>query len=304
MSKLLQAMLFPFMHKFQFGDGDAPAVDSNEIVFDTSDPKPESEQAKPETPPVAENAEAANAEPAKADEPTEKPSAPEAEKTFTQAELDAIVQKRLNKLERKLTQQIHDVAKPEPVAVPTSKPQIEDFTDYADYVEALTEFKAKEIIQGERQREVDERNRQSYESENERKEVLQTELMEKGNDKYTDFDDVARKTGEHLKSKGLSFSQAMLGALLETSNAHDIVYHLGTDLNDAARIAALPAYAQAKEIGKLEDKLSAKAPPKPSSAPAPATPIHSGKSTAKSYEDMTTEEYTADARRRGAAWAR
>lgn len=283
----------------------AEQEESNEIVFDVSEPisKPEPEQAKTETPPVAENAEEAEqSEPAEAE--TDKESDKKPEKVFTQAELDAIIQKRVNKLERKLTQQFAQPQQEVKPEVREDEPRIEDFTDYADYVKAAAKYEVRQELAAERKAQQESDNKRSYEAEESRKAKLAETLMDNGHEKYADFDDVAESTGDLLRSKNLKFSTAMMGALYETENSHDIVYHLGKNPEEAERIARLSPYAQAKEIGKLEDKLSAKKPVKPSSAPAPATPINSGKSASKSYEDMTTDEYIADARKRGAAWAR
>jgi hypothetical protein len=54
----------------------------------------------------------------------------------------------------------------------------------------------------------------------------------------------------------------------------DLAYYLGSNPQEAHRISQLPAYLQAKEIGKLELKLESNPPAKrTSSAPAPINPI-------------------------------
>lgn len=230
-------------------------------------------------------------------QPEEKPAE---EKKFTQEEVDKILQKRLTKLERKLEKQISEAArKPEPVAeTQLTKPKVEDFTDYADYIEAIADYKAEEKIRSFKQEAQQERINQSYKSEADRREALEVDLMEKGNDKYDDFDEVAAGTGAFLKSKGLSFSQTMVGALLETSNASDIVYFLGTDLEEAARIAALPPNAQAKEMGRLEDKLTTKPPVKTSSAPEPIKPVGGAKAITETDPAKMTDKQFAEWRKR------
>lgn len=51
----------------------------------------------------------------------------------------------------------------------------------------------------------------------------------------------------------------LLEAALETGNAHEVLYELGKDVGEAARIMALRPVAQAVELAKFSAKLAAKA---------------------------------------------
>jgi hypothetical protein len=66
--------------------------------------------------------------------------------------------------------------------------------------------------------------------------------------------------------------------LATTSDAgHKLIHHLGNDLDEAARILALPPVQMARELTKLEYKLSQPPAPKPvSNAPEPIKPIGAG----------------------------
>lgn len=285
MSKMLKELLFPFMHQFNLGDADAPA-----------------------------------AEPIAAPEPTDTPAdEPEikevvAPKTFTEdevkAQLDAEAAKIRNKYERKLEKaRIEQETRAQVLQEISAKqearddePRVEDFSDYSDYLRAAARYEVKQELAQERAKQQEQESQRSYEKENARKQQLAETLMENGHDKYRDFDEVAESTGDLLRSKGLKFSNAMMGALYEAENSHDIVYHLGKNPAEAERIANLPAYAQAKEIGKLEDKLSAKQPVKASNAPDPIKPIEGGKNLTKRLEDMTYEEMLEHDRKRGAKY--
>ena len=76
---------------------------------------------------------------------------PEAQKTFTQEELDAIVQKRISKLERKLERQRIESETRAQVTQELSakqeipgKPTIDQFNTIEEYTEALTDWKAEQ----------------------------------------------------------------------------------------------------------------------------------------------------------------
>lgn len=233
-------------------------------------------------------------------QPTDKP----AEKTFTQAELDEIVQKRVSKLERKAERQrietetrakvMQEVqSKPEPEA---NKPKAEDYTDYADYIEDLTDWKTDQKLNQARDKEIQEKNNQRMQSETERTNERQRELIENGERKYDDFEDVVRNDKTNLSRAGYL-------TILESDISADIVYHLAKHQEEAKRIADLPAYAQAKEIGKLEDKLLAKQPVKVSNAPKPIEPIGGSTASSKTMEQMSPAEYTAYRIKQKPRWA-
>lgn len=227
------------------------------------------------------------------------------EKTFTQAELDEIVQKRINKLERKMERQriesetraqvLNEVqSKPEAAA---NKPKIEDFGDYADFQEALTDWKVDEKLRQLENQKTQSEARKTQESETQRTNERQAELIESGERKYEDFEEV-------VKSDKNSYSRAAYLAILESDQSADIVYHLAKNQEEAKRIAALPAYAQAKEIGKLEDRLSATKPVKASNAPKPVDPIGSGQANTKSIDNMSQDEYNAYRLKQKPVWGR
>jgi hypothetical protein len=281
MSKYLKALLFPFMHQFNFGDGEAAV-------------------------------EAPATEPSVAPEPTETPSEDTeneeavAPKTYTEEEVkalrDAEAAKIRNKYERKLEKariEAETRAKVmQEVAAktePQDAPREEDFADYSEYLKAVTRYEVKQELAEERRQHREQEIQRVQQTEEARKRELEESLMEKGNQKYIDFEEVAEQTGEYLKAKNLKFSQVMVGALLEADNSQDIVYHLGKNLEEAARIAALPPYAQAKEIGKLEEKLNAQPKKQISKAPAPITPVSTGKASNDSAlsDDLPIDEWIA-----------
>lgn len=76
--------------------------------------------------------------------------------------------------------------------------------------------------------------------------------------------------------------------LVATSDAgHKLIAHLGAqeNLDDAARILAMPPTQMARELTKLEIKLAQPVAKPVSKAPAPITPLGSGKATGEGLSD-------------------
>jgi hypothetical protein len=62
-----------------------------------------------------------------------------------------------------------------------------------------------------------------------------------------------------------------LEAALESGNAEDVIYRLGSDLNEASRVLAMSPVKMAIEVGKMGEEKS----PSPSKAPKPIRPVGS-----------------------------
>ena len=102
-----------------------------------------------------------------------------------------------------------------------------------------------------------------------------------------DFDSV-------VGNPNLPVSETMWNVIRESDGGPEVFYHLGQNPQEARRIAALPDYRQAAELGKLEAKLSHPAPaPAPRTPPPPPPQTVAGLSAgiAKAPEDMSMSEY-------------
>jgi len=195
-------------------------------------------------------------EPVENETPEEQPVEQEATKTFTQEELDAIVGKRLareqRKWEREQAQRLAEQqARQQPVDLAP-----EQFETYEDYADALAERKAEELLA---RREAELQQRALLDAYHDREEAAR--------DKYDDFEMVAY-------NPDLPVTEAMARAIQASDIGPDVLYHLGSNPKDAARISRLDPILQAREIGKIEAQLGA-APPvkKTSNAPAPIAPV-------------------------------
>lgn len=190
---------------------------------------------------------------------------PDAPKTFTQEELDAIVAKRLAREQRKWERQVR-----QPTTSETAKeiPPADQFESVDAYAQALAEKKAQELLQ---QREIERQQAQLLESYAEREESAR--------DKYEDFESV-------VYNPNLRVTTVMAQTIQASDIGPDIAYHLGSNPKEANRIASLPPFLQAKEIGKIEAKLADNPPVvrKPTKAPDPIAPVSSSRSTAPKFD--------------------
>ena len=213
------------------------------------------------------------------------------EKKFTQAELDAMIGKRLAREQRKWEreQQAKQVSQPVPTEIPTAD-QFESPQAYAEFIRA----EAEKLVQ----------HREAQKQQAEIMEVYH-DREEEARGKYDDFDQVAY-------NPKLPITDVMAETIRASDIGPDLAYHLGQNPKEAERIARLSPFLQAKEIGKIEAKLAA-APPvkKHSSAPAPITPVTARASNPgvadttdpRSTQSMSVSDWIAAERQRQIAKA-
>lgn len=198
-----------------------------------------------------------------ADESTQAP------KLFTQEEMDAKFGKRLAQAQRKWErEQAQKLAELEARrAMPVNPPAPDDFDNAARYAEALAEQKAQELL---RQREAAQQQAKLLETYHEKE--------EEARGKYDDFEQVAY-------NPSLPVTDVMAQSIQASDTGPDIIYWLGSNPKEAARIANLSPILQAKEIGKIEAKL-ANDPPlkKTSTAPAPIAPVTARSTSSPAYD--------------------
>ena len=195
----------------------------------------------------------------------------DAPKTFSQEELDAIVGKRLAREQRKWErEQAQKQAELEARrAMPVNPPAPDDFDNAARYAEALAEQKAQEML---RQREAAQQQAKLLETYHEKEEDARG--------RYDDFEQVAY-------NPSLPVTDVMAQSIQASDTGPDIIYWLGSNPKEAARISNLPPILQAKEIGKIEARLAADPPvKKTSTAPAPIAPV-TARSTSSPANDTT-----------------
>jgi hypothetical protein len=110
------------------------------------------------------------------------------------------------------------------------------------------------------------------------------EIYSSGKSEFADFDD----TLGNFKLLG-GLSQPLLEAVTQLPDAHKVLHHLGSNMDEAARILSLAPVPMALELAKLSQ--SAPKPKPVSKAPPPIKPIDGQPTGTKSPEDMSMEEW-------------
>jgi hypothetical protein len=183
--------------------------------------------------------------------------------------LDAIVSKRLareqRKWEREQVQRLQQAQKP--VSPP---PAPDDFESAQHYAEALAEQKAQELLA---RREAEAQQAAILDGYKDRE--------EEARDRYEDFEQVAY-------NPNLPVTDIMAQAIQSSDIGPEVIYWLGSNPKEAARISRLSPVLQAKEIGKIEVNLTSNPPvKKTSTAPAPLAPVTATRSNSGPRYDTT-----------------
>lgn len=195
-----------------------------------------------------------------------------------QAQKNAIAKKEREKAERKSQREIQalraefEALKAPPVKeVPQGKPTLDQFESYDDFTEALTDWKIE-------QREASREQKAKEEANNKQRSDIQKSFADKA-DKFRaetpDYDDVISDIAD------VELSEATAMSVLESDLAAQLTYYFGKNPDELERINNLSPFATAREIGKLEAKLSSepKKQIKQSDAPDPIKPLGASKAT-------------------------
>ena len=198
---------------------------------------------------------------------TTTPEGQTTDKTFSQEELDAIVGKRLareqRKWEREQAQRVAETQARAPVAPPAA----DDFDSASAYADALADQRAQELLN---KREAAKAQAELLDAYHDRE--------EEARGKYDDFEQVAY-------NPKLPVTDAMAQTIQASDIGPDVIYWLGSNPKEAARISTLPGLLQAREIGKIEAKLATNPPVKrTSTAPAPIAPVAARASGSSAYD--------------------
>lgn len=164
--------------------------------------------------------------------------------------------------------------KSEPEAVAQdAKPDLDNFDTYEDYLEALTDYKAKQIVKEHLSKQAEESKKSKEQQEYEKTISAHQNRINEFKAKVEDYDDVIEEVAD------VPVSLAFQNLIIESDNGPELIYELAKDRETLERLNSLPAMQLARELGRIEAKLSKpqKEEKKVTSAPAPIKPV--GKKT-------------------------
>lgn len=176
----------------------------------------------------------------------------------------------------------------DPAKAAQPKPSPDDFEDYGEYVEALTDWKAD---QREAQR-ADTNATKAAETAAQHRNAEWSAKVAATTATLPDYAEVAGKSEIQVRDH-------VVDAIMDADRGPELVYHLAQNPDVAARLNDMSPARAAIELGKIEATLGEPAAPPPppakktTTAPAPITPVKPGATNAKDPAKMNMEEYKA-----------
>ncbi len=167
-------------------------------------------------------------------------------------------------------------------SAPKDVPPVDQFESPEAYAEALAVKKAEELIALRDQQKAQAAIADAYH-----------DREEEARNKYDDFEQVAYNPSVRI-------TDVMAETIRASDVGPDVAYYLGANPKEADRISRLSPFSQAKEIGKIEGRLTDNPPVKrTTSAPAPITPVTARSSNNPSFDttdprsikNMSTSEW-------------
>jgi len=189
------------------------------------------------------------------------------EKKYSQAEIDAMIGKRLAREQRKWEREQANRQSEQQVMKAAPTASVDQFESPEAYAEALAYQRAEELIA-------------KREAAKQQSAVLESyhDLEEEARTKYDDFEQVAY-------NPKLPITNVMAETIQSSDIGPELAYYLGSNPKEADRISRMTPLGQAKEIGKIEAKLvSTPLIKKTTSAPAPISPVTARSAGVSAYD--------------------
>ena len=175
------------------------------------------------------------------------------------------------------------------------EPQIDEYETEEEYLEAVSDYKADQKIaerEAEAKIKAEGEIREGQEAEAQARQGALMERLQKGVEKYDDFEDVI---------EDLNITGDMINILESFPNIPDVVYALGNDPEIVAKLVEMPFLQAAYVMKEISDGLTKKKNTKATDA---IKPVSTSGGAIKSLEKMSQAEYNAardkqDAERKG-----
>jgi hypothetical protein len=218
-------------------------------------------------------------------------------RTFTEQEVNEKVQRRIARESRKfqaeaaaLRQENEALKAPKPAETkPESAPKREDFNSYEDYVDARADWRADQKVAARMEEFEGKTKKQNDDAARARAgrefEARVDGVIDTGRKNFADFDHVINEAVEdgHLPRRGPLYE-----AIVDSEVGDKLAYHLAKNPAEAERIQGLSVYAQLRELGKLEDRLSAKKEPRQTMEPIGGARTSNGNGL---RDDMSMDDF-------------
>lgn len=110
--------------------------------------------------------------------------------------------------------------------------------------------------------------------------------------RYADYDAVAR-------NPSVMIAPALAQMILASDQPADLAYHVAKDPTLAMQLSNMPPLVAARELGRIEARMTVPQPKLASNTPSPINPVRPGGTATKDISKMTGAEYIAA---RAAGW--
>ncbi len=234
------------------------------------------------------------AEPNKADEqPTDEDSGDDDEKPRKRPSRTDRLKDRIRELSDQLA--FERSRKGSPAGEVTKAPQEVDFNgDYQAYERAQRAFETEQAVR----RVLDEsatNNRAAREQELRNAQVtLYRERVTEAKSAISDFEQVVNS------ASGIDVRDEVADLIRESEKGPYLAYHLAKNPDQLRGLNAMTPVQAARELGRLEARLSAPPPKKQTSAPAPISTVNGGAAQRPDLAKMSMDEYVAYRKKQGA----
>ena len=174
------------------------------------------------------------------------------------------------------------------------RPRRDDFFDPAEYDSAMDQYQDQRdawvLEQAEKRIEVKTTRTQEEQDQQRQTEEIRkswSAQVESAKKAHPDFEEV-------VYSDDFQCTPVMMNAITADIHGAEVAYHLGSNPDEASKIAALPPVQQIIEIGRLSATLQAKPAVETRRAPAPIRPLgNEAPAVKKTAEEETEAEYFA-----------
>lgn len=180
------------------------------------------------------------------------------------------------------------------------KPKKDDFESYEDFVEALTDYKARQIANAAVAEA--ETKRTAKTAEQTRQDTWNTR-QEEARKVIPDYDEV-------VASSNIPIANHVGAELLENEHGPALAHHIALHPEVAEKLNSLSPRQVVREIARLETEIAKTAPAKtgspaktPSKAPAPGSHVKPGAATNVDLSKVSMDDYVATRKKQGADWA-